>query len=422
MRDGMGKASRRKHSLVARRFDEPSEWGRLRVPPAEASGWVKGAEELINATPLLWPTLIAAQRPLIQSLRELDWAHRSGGQLVEDFHILGNINEGVSTLLPSPHNRRPLDQLRAFYLANFIMHGCAALAENPAEDFGWPNAGHLSPWSRAVLPALRPLSYMLAHPAIIMTIQARLHQHQDGDAALLALDLEGREYAERRWFPLLGIAHQSYTEGEDASAVFGSASVFKSLMEQFALQDRDPVLKQRTGDVASELIEALAAMNASAGDLLADVLSGSTTEFGEVVKEGLRRAHTQEAKHHKVRIRFTHEHETIRHRQGRGGLLRWHAPEKTAAPGPTPEEKLLFTDEEREAAQEERDQAALRIREAARRAEEEKVNQLPNKLRRLYMLKRQNPTQSIEALARRLGKSTATIRNWHAKLTTLLSQ
>jgi DNA-binding transcriptional regulator WhiA len=75
------------------------------------------------------------------------------------------------------------------------------------------------------------------------------------------------------------------------------------------------------------------------------------------------------------------------------------------------------TPEEEDAAKEKRREA-----EATLLAHEEKVNLLPNKLRRLYMLRRQNPNQSVDALARRLGKTPATIRNWNAKIDGLLSE
>jgi hypothetical protein len=105
----------------------------LRVLPAEVARWVEGAEKVQTETPL-WSTLVAMQRPLIRRIREIDWAHRPARKLVEDFHIAGNIYEGMAHF-PSPSGPWSLAQRRDFYLTNFLIHGHAAIEDNSHEDF-----------------------------------------------------------------------------------------------------------------------------------------------------------------------------------------------------------------------------------------------------------------------------------------------
>ena len=154
-------------------FHSVSELGTLRVPPEQAEEWLKGVSRLLCETPLL-QDLADLEPAFLQEMTRIDWNARPVEALVKDLHVLGSIEEGIDTLLAStPYRTWPFPVGRITYLGNFLMHAHAALEDNLKEDLGCPQFAHWPPLRRALLPAARPLWFLLARDDILRTATAR---------------------------------------------------------------------------------------------------------------------------------------------------------------------------------------------------------------------------------------------------------
>jgi hypothetical protein len=243
---------------------------------------------------------------------------------------------------------------------------------------------------RALLPVLYPLWHELARPAIISTVRARL-KRREGEAGLLAVLCENEERASDVWLPLV-----------DHSA----ATLVRSLAEQVAgaawnwtesahphMSDLYDVLKHVQG-------------KQSAAEILAKAIDGT---FGPRFMERARNNPDALVKQ-EARQKLRGETSRLRAIDNTDGSFELSLIEQLTCDRPTPIETLM---------QRETD-APL---DAPERMIQQLLNRapLPRRQRQLLMLLRQNPTQSDNALARRLKVSRKTVQRWRTSLQNLLT-
>jgi hypothetical protein len=303
----MGKASRRKQTrrtqpVTGIRFDEPSEWGTLRLAEEHAPLWLTGAADILEGP--VWRELVALQGPFVQEIRQYPWPERPVDQLVRDLHVAGNIRDGIDHFLPPSYRHWPLDLRRAIYLTNFLIHGLAAIEGNPTEDFGLPQFAHWPAQARAVLSAARPLWYMIATtPAIAATITKYHRSHHIGvDGALLTLLHEAGPAADTLWRPII-----EERPGELLSRI-GKA---------FRNKDLNTDIGQPAGNTLSQAFFTARRLQGekSAADTLADAMAGQFDHFHTVVKRGLIDHHRKESIHEKYTSRNERLEVILRHQE-----------------------------------------------------------------------------------------------------------
>jgi DNA-binding CsgD family transcriptional regulator len=352
--------------------------------------WLTGAAHVITDTPF-WHALVTVQDPLLQQIRACDWSAVSPWHLVHHLKVLGDIRTGVETFLPDPYRAWPAEVRQELFLALFLIHGAAAIEDNPLEDFGLPELAHLPVTARAVLPAVRPLWHMLAQPAVVAAIRYHRERHVGGDNGILALLHEVPKEMEFHWISLL-----RETPGE----------LLARLDEYAPLQKADWNFHTgRHDNIPSEVFITLQELRGDqrAGEVLARALMGECDQWLDRAAERLRTerrtARQQEPLSDALRIRF-------------GDTDKWQRGEigEAALPttDPTALDRLTRRDEMLRPSIDQRVRGLL---------DDPKLN---NKLRHLLQLLRQKPDQSVAALAHQLGTTPQTVRNYLAKIRKLL--
>lgn len=265
-------------------FANLSELATLRVPEQDFHEWLDGAVSLLVHG---WRDILQLEADFRGDIARLDWPQRSIERLVKDLHIVGSLEQGIETFLPDSYRAWPIDLRRALYLSIFLLHGHAAIHENPRDDFGLSEFADWPQEARVLFPLARPLWFLVAAPHILNAVRARRSQYSlAATGALLALVHEAPLEAEARWLPLLHETPQA---------------LLNQITKSFRRDDLHYAHQEPLGLSASEAFFTTKELQGdrTAGQLLVSALSGQFNHFTTAVKHSLIDAHRKEETHTK---------------------------------------------------------------------------------------------------------------------------
>jgi hypothetical protein len=346
------------------RFDQDSSgFSSLRIPEANLNEFNEAIRNLFAETSL-WSELMAMREPIARMLDQRDWSKASSWHLVHHLKCIGEINAGVEEFCPRPYRGWSLDVRQALYIGFFLIKGQVMLAQDPKEDFGFPDLAERLGAKRLIIPATRPLWHLLARPYVQGEIERRRRSRPGigPDAAVLLVLAETRE-AEPEWLTLFNET---------------SSQLVRRLAERFGAVDREWDTGNLSGLAVGQAY--LTAMelqeHRSAGEVLARALDGEFEHFSRAVQNDLKDEHRS----------------TKRHREEESEAIAGF--------------KLHFINADTDAADEVSDRVRMLIDDP----------KTPIQLRRLCSLLRRNPLQTDKVLAHTMEVSEKTIRTMKASL------
>jgi len=189
-------------SWFATSLTNPSPWANVRAEEESAPLWivdVYGKLKVENSVLAnLYQELLNVRDQFLSEFQERDWSQTSVWELIAFLDDIAGIQTGVDTFLPKSLGGLSSDVKLVLYLLNFIIHGLAELEDNPTEDFGFTEMDLPLPL-RALIPALRPLWFSTASPFVIQEFNRRRKEHLGSMAAVLFFGMEAHDQIKNSW-------------------------------------------------------------------------------------------------------------------------------------------------------------------------------------------------------------------------------